>query len=152
MGTGPAGVSAPGTDLFSTAEVHPTGPGPGNYVSRASGSGYAAAYVAGAAAVLLSADRKLTPVEAGNLLVSKGQKVQGQAEPRIDPVAALDATLPVLRLVRPKPGGSLALEAGVPIACLLIVMLAAWIWAVRRRRATKLALTAILPSSWDQSW
>ena len=151
LGVGPASVSAPGADLFSAGETHPVRPGAG-YVYGVSGSDFAAAYVSAAAALLLSADRKLTPAAAGRLLVSKARHTADSPVSVIDPLAALDSTLPA----PPAPAGgrgSPALTVGLPVAGgVLIVILLTRIRAVRRRRATRLALAAIPHSSWDQPW
>ena len=152
LSASPAIVSAPGADLYSTGETHPVVPGLPGYVEDASGSGFSAAYVSAAAALLLSANQKLTPAAAERLLIRTARGAPGRPVPSIDPVAALDSTLPAPPPVRPG-GGSPLLEAGLAIvACLLIVVVLIRISAVRKRRATRLALAAIPPSSWDQSW
>jgi membrane-anchored mycosin MYCP len=65
-------IYAPGTDLYSTAvPAHPsvsTG-----YVSRLHGSDYATAFVSATAALLLSADPRLKPQGAGQLLLQTAE-------------------------------------------------------------------------------
>jgi subtilisin family serine protease len=152
-GASPATVSAPGDDLFSTGEMAGAGSAVDGYVHGASGSAFSAAYVSAAAALLLSADRKLSPAEAGRLLVTTARPAAAStAPPAIDPVAALDAAL---FPSPPHPAGSGFLTVGVGLAVaagLAIALLLAWILAVRRRRPAEPALGSIPPSSWDQPW
>jgi subtilisin family serine protease len=153
LSASPAVVWAPGAGLYSTGETHPVVAALPGYVENASGNGYAAAYVSAAAALLLSADRKLTPAAAGRLLIRTARRTVARPEPSIDPVAALDSALPGPRPVQFGQGGFPLLAAGLPIAgCLLLVVALLRISAVRRRRSTRLALAEIPPSSWDQSW
>ena len=94
LSASPAIVSAPGADLYSTGETHPVVPGLPGYVEDASGSGFSAAYVSAAAALLLSANQKLTPAASGTVADKDGPRAPGRPVPSIDPVAALESTLP----------------------------------------------------------
>jgi Subtilase family len=164
---GPVTVYAPGTDLFSTAEVSGEGLSVGGYVSRLYGSGYAAAYASGAIALLLSADSGLSPAEAGRLLTQAARSVNAHPGPGfIDPAAAL-----TLALATPTPSpspspstlppGATGAHGGPPqlsfffllAAVALVLVLAAALVAWRRRPASGAGpLPDHEPSSWDQPW
>jgi subtilisin family serine protease len=150
---GRADVSAPGAGLLSTGETNGRSPAGSGYVQDVSGTGFAAAYVSAATALLLSADRRLTPTEAGQLLVNTAQQSQdGSVPPAIDPLTAMDSVLGPPSLA---PGGddSLAVAVGVSaVAALVIAALIARIIAGRRRRAARLALRSFPATSWDQPW
>jgi subtilisin family serine protease len=150
---GPATVSAPGIDLFSAGEIEGAGAAAHGYVRDVSGSGFSAAYVTAATALLLAADPKLGPAAVARLLIKTAKRPPGVSVPAIDPLAALDSLLPPSP-TRPSGGDSAAVTEAIAfgVVGVLIVILGARVLAVRRHRASRLALEAIPPSSWDQPW
>jgi len=150
---GPATLSAPGIGLISTGETEGAGATGYGFVRDISGSGFSAAYVTAAAALLLSADPKLSPAAAAQLVTETAERAQDHPVPAIDPLAALDALLHPPS-TRPSGGDQSAVTEAIALGVVgvVIVILLARILAVRRRHAARLALGAIPPSSWDQPW
>jgi len=88
-------VYAPGADLYSTAEMSPAGGGRDGYISQLSGSGYATAYVSAAAALILSAQPRLTADDLRTYLVRSVSRVPGTPGfGIIDPLAILGELAP----------------------------------------------------------
>jgi subtilisin family serine protease len=167
---GPITIFAPGADLFSTGEVsraHATG----GYVRHIYGNAYAAAYASAAVALLLSADQRLTPSEAGRLLVRAAGPGPGRVGPRIiRPLTALalGGTGPARPTPRPSRSPrktavacgdhcpqSVASELEVPAALVTVLAVLATAGMLVRRRRTGGITPAgadYVPSSWDQSW
>jgi subtilisin family serine protease len=80
-GTGAPPLVGPAVDVLSTA--------PRGTYDFFSGSSFAAAHVAGAAALLLERRPGLTAAEVRELLISSGHREAGDGPPRVDPCAAL---------------------------------------------------------------
>ena len=148
-----ATVSAPGADLFSTARMKHVAAGVHGYVQGISGTGYAAAYVSAAAALLLAADRKLSPVAAGRLLTRTAHQTAPRSAPAIDPLAALDSALR-----RPAAATGNGGIPALPVAGGLAAVLLAGLILMLRNRSRRVTATAGPPpislpsSSWDQPW
>jgi membrane-anchored mycosin MYCP len=137
--TYPAGVVdvvAPGTDVVGL------GLGDSGPVS-VSGTAYAAAYVAGLAALLCSAHPQLTAVEVADRIRTTGDRI-GNAGPNggdysiINPARALDVIIPIpaagnVASVAHRGGsGGTAAAGGIALAAVLATIVA--VFAIRRRR------------------
>lgn len=135
-------IYAPGTDLYSTAPPGRSGASAG-YARHLQGSDYATAFVSAAAALLLSADPRLSPQDAGELLVQTARPTGGPSTAgSLDPLAALD------RLSAPaSPAHSSAERIILAVLLLAVVILLAFIaYRLYERWA------GYAPTSWDEPW
>ncbi len=127
---GPFSLLAPGADIFSAGEPSGQGSSHGGYVRDQNGSGYAAAYVSAAAALLLKAKPGLTAIQAGNDLRSTARPVPGSSSGELDPAKALELvnptptpppTTPPTTPPHPRAGGGSGFGAADVFLFLLVV-------------------------------
>jgi len=164
----PVSLYAPGANLFSTGK---TGSANNGYRYAIGGSGYAAAYVSAAAALLLSSGMPLSPAQAGQLLVSRTAPVVGgiPGAGALDPVAALPRLTPTpapASIPGATPASAPVSQSGLPvllvgIVIIVLLVLVATIWVIKYRRQAPVrwpppgqlpGQQPHEPSSWDQTW